>query len=88
MAEDEEIRLGVGEYVGAESRRGEAVVRAGSEERGGELHRRARGVALVDLELPVDRVVGPEAGVHDDLIDLLDAELLVQPERHPVAVRS
>src|SRR5690242_11739040 len=56
-AEDVETGLGVGEGLDAVGALGEAVAASGAEEGGGELHRAAGGVALVDLELAVEIVV-------------------------------
>src|SRR5262245_13873416 len=76
VAEDEEVGLGVGEEVGAQHRRGQAIARVRAAQGGRQLVGRARRVALVDLQLPVERVVRAETGVDDHLVGLLEPRLL------------
>src|SRR6476660_6721048 len=58
-AEDVEIRLGIFQGVGAERRAGAQTIRGRfAEQRRGQLHRARGRVALVNLELLVERRVG------------------------------
>ena len=78
--EDEEARLRVRQGVGAVGVWARQSPPAGAEERRRELHRAAGGVALVHLELAVERCVADGAGEREDAVDrhLLGAVAVAQ----------
>ena len=65
MAQQVEAGLGAGQRLGAVALLVQAVRRIGRQELCGQLHGPGRGIALVDLELPVEGVVPHVAGKGD-----------------------
>ena len=67
---------------------GEAVAAGLAEQGGGEVHRAARRVALVDLQLAVEPVIADAAVEREDAVDLdLLARAVAQRDGDPVAAR-